>query len=81
MFAGFVAVFAAIFYKINSSDSGLDADAIPSTIVIGPNAVVEDMELAGGRLIVLVREGESRALLHIDPASGRQIGRSDFVAR
>ncbi|WP_417667610.1 hypothetical protein [Roseibium sp.] len=81
MFAGFIAVFAAIFYKINSSDSGMDPDSIPASIVIGPNAVIEDIELAGGRLLVLVREGDAMALLHIDPVSGQQIGRSKFVAR
>ncbi len=80
MLAGFVAVFAAIFYKINSSD-GSGGDTIPSTIAIGPDAVVQSVNLIDGRLIVLVREGTATALLHFDPSSGRQLGRTDFVAR
>ncbi len=81
MFMGFIAVFAAIFYKINSSDDGVDPSMIPSTISVGPDSDILDMELAGGRLVVLVREGDGTAMLHFDPATGKLLGRTDFVAR
>lgn len=80
MFAGFIAVFAAIFYKINSSDGGASG-GIPSTISVGPDAVVEDMELIGGRLVLLVKENGKSALLHFDPSTGVQLGRTDLVSR
>ncbi|MEJ8473022.1 hypothetical protein [Roseibium algae] len=81
MFAGFIAVFAAIFYKINYSGERIAGDAIPASIAIGPDAVVQDMELVNGRLVVLVREGTKTAMLHFDPSSGALLGRTDFVAR
>ncbi len=81
MFAGLVAVFAAILYKINTNESGVPSDAFASTVVIGPDAEVLQVTFAESIMLVLVREGSKTALLRIDPLSGKQIGRTEFVAR
>lgn len=81
MFAGLFAVFAAILYKINTNPSGASGDAFASTIVVGPEAEVLQATVSDGIIFVLVREGSKTALLRIDPVSGKQIGRTDFVAR
>ncbi|WP_153771947.1 hypothetical protein [Labrenzia sp. CE80] len=81
MFAGFIAVFAAIFYKINYSDGSAPKGTIASSIAISPKAVVEDIELVDGRLVVLIREGDATALLHFDTATGSLLGRTNLVSR
>lgn len=81
MVLGFVAVFAAIAYKLTSGRTVSDLDQIAATIAIDADAKVVDMEIAGGRIVVLVKKGESSALLYLDPVTGRQLGRTDFVAR
>jgi len=80
MVAGFVAVFAAILYKVNSASTPASG-AIAATIALPSQAHVEDIELSGGRLIVLIREGEAAAILHYDATSGALIGRTDLVSR
>jgi len=81
MFAGLFAVFAAILYKINTDDTEISQDAFASSIVVGPDAEVLQASVTDGIIFVLVKEGSKTALLRIDPASGKQIGRTDFVAR
>ena len=81
MLAGFIAVFAAIFYKINSSSRQVDAEAMAATIAIGANATVETVDWVDGRMMVLIRENGSTALLQVDPTTGRVLGRTDFVAQ
>lgn len=81
MFAGFIAVIAAIFYKINSSEPEVTSKTMAQTISIGPNAKVEDVDWVDGLMMVLVRENGVTALLQIDPATGRVLARSEFVAR
>lgn len=81
MATGFIAVFAAIFYKINSSDSDAGNAIIPESIAVGPDVIVEDIELVEGRLLMLIREGEAAALLHIDPSTGEQLGRTNLTSR
>ncbi|MET1412638.1 hypothetical protein ABVF61_10245 [Roseibium sp. HPY-6] len=81
MFAGLIAVFAAILYKINSGSTDVSADDFASTIVVGPEAEVLQATVSDGIVYVLVREGSKTALLRIDPSTGVEIGRTDFVAR
>ncbi|MES0811982.1 hypothetical protein ABLO27_21020 [Roseibium sp. SCPC15] len=81
MFAGFIAVFAAILYKINTYEADPSEAEFASTVVVGPEAEVLQATLADGVLLVLVREGSKTALLRVDPKSGAQLGRTDFVAR
>ena len=81
MFAGLFAVFAAILYKINTDDTDISQDAFASSIVVGPDAEVVQATVSDGVIYVLVREGSKTALLRVDPVSGKQIGRTDFVAR
>lgn len=81
MVAGFIAVFAAILYKINSSGPDVAAMTMAQTISIGENAAVEDVDWVDGSLMVLVRQNGVTALLQIDPATGRVLGRTEFVAR
>ncbi len=79
MVAGLIAVFAAILYKVTSREGSMSEAA--ATISIDPDAEVVDMELSDGRLILLIRRGAATSLIYIDPASGQEIARSDFVAR
>lgn len=81
MFAGLLAVFAAILYKINTNDTNVSSDAFASSVVVGPDAEVLQVSFADGVMLVLVREGSRTALLRIDPVSGKQTGRTEFVAR
>lgn len=81
MVAGLIAVFAAIIYKINSGESSVAAENFAATIALGANAEVLDVEVINGRFVVLVRENGATALLQLDPATGREIGRTDFIAR
>jgi len=81
MLAGFVAVFAAILYKINTYEADPAEAAFAATVAVGPEAEVLQATLAEGVLLVLVREGSRTALLRFDPKSGVELGRTDFVAR
>ncbi|PVB61866.1 hypothetical protein [Labrenzia sp. 011] len=81
MVAGFVAVFAAIVYKINTYEADPSETAFAATLSVGPEADVLQATLSEGMLLVLVREGSGTALLRFDPKSGKQLGRTDFVAR
>ncbi len=81
MVLGLLAVFAAIFYKINANNSNVSADNIAATIAIGAEAQVISVTQMDGNLVVLVKEGASQALVYIDPVTGRKIARTDFVAR
>ncbi|POF28451.1 hypothetical protein [Roseibium marinum] len=81
MVAGFVAVFAAIVYKINTYEADPSGAAFAATLSIGPEAEVLQATLSEGMLLVLVREEGKNALLRFDPATGKQLGRTEFVAR
>jgi hypothetical protein len=81
MTLGFVAVFAAIIYRLSDRASPPDASDIAATIAIGKDGRVESMALAEGRLILLVREGAASKLLYLDPTTGTVIGETAFVAR
>ncbi len=81
MLAGFIAVFAAIFYKINSSGSGASSAVLPATIAIGEGRAIENVTWVDGNLFVLAKENDSKVLLQIDPDSGRILGQTLFVAK
>ncbi|GAB2184532.1 hypothetical protein [Roseibium sp. LAB1] len=81
MIAGFIAVFAAILYKINSNKTDVSADQYAATVAVGADAEILQANISGGLLMVLVREGSKTALLRFDPVTGKQLGRTDFVAR
>ncbi|MCK7613198.1 hypothetical protein [Roseibium sediminicola] len=81
MIAGFIAVFAAILYKINSNKSDLSDAPFAATIAVGADADILQVSTGEGMLLVLVREGSKTALLRLDPVTGKELGRTDFVAR
>lgn len=81
MLAGFVAVFAAIFYKINASEDSLPAGAIASTISLQGNTQVLQASLSDGRLVLLVEQDGERRLVYADPKSGEVLGTTRFVNR
>ncbi|MEP3667131.1 MAG: hypothetical protein ABJN42_10405 [Roseibium sp.] len=81
MIAGFIAVFAAIVYKINTNSADPSVTPFAATISVGADAQIVQTSLEDGMLLVLVREGSKTALLRFDPVTGRQLGRTDFVAR
>ncbi len=81
MVLGLLAVFAAIFYKINTNNSNVSADNIAATIAIGPEVQVISVTEVNGTLVILIKEGPTQALVYIDPVTGRKIARTDFVAR
>ena len=81
MFAGLIAVFAAILYKINSNDAGSAEGGVAATVAVGAEAEVLSADISDGVLLVLVREGSKTALLRFDAVTGKQLGRTDFVAR
>ncbi len=66
MVLGLLAVFAAIFYKINANNSNVSADNVAATIAIGAEAQVISVTQMDGNLVVLVKEGASQALVYID---------------
>ncbi|MCV0426282.1 MAG: hypothetical protein K5905_12470 [Roseibium sp.] len=81
MFAGFIAVFAAILYKINTYEADPSEAVFASSVVVGPDAEVIQATLTDGVLLVLVREGSKTALLRVDAVTGKQLSRTDFIAR
>lgn len=81
MVLGFVAVFAAIIYKLTEGGTRPGAGDIAATVAIGKDGQVESMAMAEGRLILLVREGTASRLLYLDPATGQVLGETAFVAR
>ncbi|WP_063301083.1 hypothetical protein [Pseudovibrio sp. WM33] len=81
MVLGLLAVFAAIFYKINAGNSNVSADSIAATIAIGPEAQIISVTQMDGNLVMLIKEGPTQALVYVDPVTGRKIARTDFVAR
>ncbi|WFE90775.1 hypothetical protein K1718_05360 [Roseibium porphyridii] len=81
MFAGLIAVFAAILYKINTNDDGPAEGGVAATVAVGPDAEVLSADLSDGMLLVLVREGTKTALLRFDALTGKNLGRTDFVSR
>lgn len=78
---GFVAVFAAILYRLNEGGTAPDAASIAATILIDKDERVTSLAYAEGRLVLLVTRGETSRLLHVDPTTGRVIGETAFVAR
>lgn len=81
MVLGFVAIFAAILYKLTAG-SGKGPDEEPAaTIALPADAEVLSMTISEGRLILLVRQETRQSLFYFDPMTGRQLGRSDFVFR
>ncbi|MBO6757842.1 MAG: hypothetical protein JJ902_16020 [Roseibium sp.] len=80
MFAGLFAVFAAIFYKINTSDAP-EAGDIVATIALEPGSVVESVTVSDDTLIMLVRQGEASSLVYADRRTGQILGTTAFVAR
>jgi hypothetical protein len=81
MIAGFIAVFAAIIYKINSNKSDVAGGQFAATVAVSAEAEVLQASLSDGLLLVLVREGSRTSLLRFDPVTGKELGRTDFVAR
>lgn len=81
MFAGFIAVFAAILYKINSYEADPASAAFAESVNVGPDAEVLQAAVIDGTLQVLVREGTTTALLRFDPADGKLLGRTVFLGR
>lgn len=81
MLVGLVAVFAAIFYKISEGSNDVSADALAATIALGPEARVLSAQMVDGKLMLLVNEGTAQALVYVDPVTGKNLGRTDFMAR
>ena len=81
MVLGFMAVLAAIIYKLSESGKRADGSDIAATVAIGKDGRVESMVLSGDRLILLVRDGTASKLLHLEAATGRLIGETTFVAQ
>ncbi len=81
MVAGFIAVFAAIIYKINTYKGDPADAAFAATVAVGPEAQVLQATLSDDLLLVLVREGSKTALLRFDAVTGKELGRTDFVSR
>lgn len=81
MVLGFMAVLAAIIYKLSEGGKTADASDIAATVAIGKDGRVEGMARSGDRLILLVRAGAQSKLLYLDAATGRVIGETLFVAQ
>lgn len=78
MFAGFIAVFAAIFYKINSSGSAGNSSAFVPALEIGAISNVEAMTSVDGVLFLLARDNDRQVLIRIDASTGAILSRSSF---
>jgi hypothetical protein len=78
---GFVAVFAAILYKLSEGGSAPDAASIAATILIDKDERVTSMTYVDGRMVLLLSDGDASRLLHVDPATGKVLGETTFVAR
>lgn len=81
MVLGFIAVFAAIAYRLTNSPSRPDLEDFVATIALQPGEEVADIEVVDGRIVLLVKRQTAAALLYLDPATGRQLARTDFVER
>ncbi|KZM52087.1 hypothetical protein [Labrenzia sp. OB1] len=81
MVAGFVAVFAAIVYKINTYEADPSGAAFAETLSVAPGTEILQATLSDGMLLVLAREEGRNVLLRFDSVSGKQLGRTVFVAR
>ncbi|WP_299816309.1 hypothetical protein [uncultured Roseibium sp.] len=81
MVAGFVAVFAAIVYKINTYEADPSETGFAETLSVAPGTEVLQATMSEGMLLLLVSEEGKKALLRFDPVSGKQLGRTEFVAR
>ncbi len=81
MVIGLIAVFAAIFYKLNARNTNLSGDNIAATVAIGQNARVLSVTNQDGRLILLINKDSAQSLVYIDPVTGKILGKTDFMAR
>lgn len=81
MVLGFLAVLAAIIYKLSEGGTRPDGSDIAATVAIGKDGRVEGMAQADDRLILLVRSGAQSKLLYLDAATGRVLGETAFVAQ
>lgn len=81
MVAGFIAVFAAIIYKINTYEADPGEAAFAETVAVGPGAEVLQATLSDGLLLVLVKEGPTTMLIRFDPITGNELGRTRFMSR
>ncbi len=75
MSLGVLALVVAISYKINMAPP-----KIADMIAIGPTSHVEDVMFKDDRLVLLVRDGEQLSILHLDPSSGKLLGKTQLVA-
>lgn len=80
MFLGFIAVFAAIMYKINAS-GGSAADGFAETIALAPGSTVESATLSDGVLVLLVRKENATSVVYADAQTGAVLGTTGFVGR
>ena len=80
MFLGFIAVFAAIMYKINAS-GGSVTDRFAETISLAPGSSVESATLSDGVLVLLVRKENATSVVYVDAQSGAVLGTTGFVGR
>ncbi|EFO31572.1 conserved hypothetical protein [Roseibium sp. TrichSKD4] len=80
MFLGFIAVFAAIMYKINAS-GGNEADRFAETIELAPGSEVQSATLSDGVLVLLVRKENATSIVYVDASTGATLGTSGFVGR
>ncbi|MHC5656052.1 hypothetical protein [Stappia sp.] len=78
---GFVAVFAAILYKLNEGGARPDGAGIAATIVLDKDERVEGLAMQDGRMVLLVKRGEAARLVYLDPATGQVLGETTFVSR
>ncbi|MBL6430895.1 MAG: hypothetical protein HPM95_05550 [Alphaproteobacteria bacterium] len=78
---GFVAVFAAIIYRLSDRASPPDASDIAATIAIGRDGRVETWRWPRAADPALVREGAANKLLYLDPMTGTVISEAAFVSR
>ncbi|WP_150493427.1 DUF6476 family protein [Roseibium aquae] len=80
MFLGFVAVFAAIIYKINepSDDEGV---IFAETIVLPEPLDIRSVNLSDGVLTLVGGQGGATVLVFVDAQSGEVLGTSRVLSR
>jgi len=80
MFLGFIAVFAAIIYKINEpSDS--DGAVFAESIVLPEALDIQTASLSDDILTLVGRKGEATVLVYVNPKSGEVLGTSRLLSK
>ncbi len=77
---GFLAVFAAIFYKLSSGKNSSELQ-IAANVALPAGARVTSIDVYEGAIVLLTEESGVQALVYIDPVTGKTLAKTEFLSR